>query len=459
MPVIPFIGPQRGRSPNLGAARYLNVYPHQVSDGQIAFIGTPGLVRVGQISNAPVRALYAAGSTLFAVAGDSVYLITDAFVATKVGQVNTIEGPCGLAWNGSELLIADGTACYLYRTGNGVFMTLADAPKANTCCFLDGYFIAEEAGANRYFFSRLYDGRFWNALDFNSAEASPDNLVAVASTFGYLFLLGASTTEVWYNAGDPDTVFQRVQGMVASSGCVAPYSVAKVGETGNQLVWLSAGDQGQGYVVANAGGAQMARISTPEVEYQWAQYPRIDDAIGYGYTQEGHVFYVLTFPSGNATWSYDMATKIWHERQTDSGAHLGTCHAFFGGRHILGSRRDGTLYAYDLDTYTDAGEPIIREIIGPTFGTDEGLVSYRSVQIDMERGTVPVDIDPKIMLSWSNDSGHTWTDEVSGAIGKAGDYTRRVIFRRLGRSFRRTFKLRISDPIKTVISNATVLTE
>jgi hypothetical protein len=72
---------------------------------------------------------------------------------------------------------------------------------------------------------------------------------------------------------------------------------------------------------------------------------------------------------------------------------------------------------------------------------------------------VPVGLDPKVMLSWSNDAGHTWSDELHGAIGKAGDYTRRVIFRRLGRSYRRTFRARISDPVKVAISNATVLTE
>lgn len=458
MPTIPFIGTQRGRSPNLGAARYLNLYPHQGADGRISILGTPGLVRVASTGNAPVRALYSTGSTLFAVASEAVYSITPTWAVTQIGQVNTMDGPCSMAWNGSELLITDGTAGYLYRS-NGVFMTLQDMPAARTCCFLDGYFLAEKAGTNQFQFSRLYDGRVWDALDFASAEASPDNIVAVASTFGYLFLLGASTTEIWYNAGDPDQTFQRVQGMVASSGCAAPYSVAKVGETGNILAWLSAGEQGHGYAVANAGGSGMERISTAEVEYQWSRYPRIDDAIGYGYTQEGHVFYVLTFPSGGATWVYDLGTKTWHERQTAGGAHLGQCCAFFGGQHILGSRRDGTLYAYDLDEYTDDGERIIRELVGPTLGTDEGLLSYRSVQVDMDRGDVAIDLDPQMMLSWSNDAGHTWTDEVSGAIGRQGDYTRRVIFRRLGRSFRRTFRLRISDPIKVAINDATVMTE
>jgi hypothetical protein len=459
MAQIPFIGTQRGRSPNLGAARYLNLYPHQSADGRISILGTPGLVRVASTGNAPVRALYSTGGRLFVVAGESVYSLSQTWVVTHLGQLNTMEGPCSMAWNGSELLIVDGTAGYLFRTANNSFTTLQDMPAARTCCFLDGYFIANKLGSNQFVFSGIYDGRRWDPLDFASAEASPDNIVAVSSTFGYLFLLGASTTEIWYNAGDPDQVFMRVQGMVASSGCAAPFSVAKVGETGNVLVWLSAGEQGQGYAVANAGGSGMERISTAEVEYQWSQYPRFDDAVGYGYTQEGHVFYVLTFPSGGRTWAYDMGTKTWHERQTAGGEHLGRCCAFFVGRHILGSREDGALYAYDLNSYTDAGERIIRELVGPTLGTDEGLLSYRSVQVDMDRGDVAIGLDPQMMLSWSNDAGHTWTDEITGAIGKQGDYTRRVIFRRLGRSFRRTFKLRISDPIRVAINDATVMTE
>lgn len=460
MAVIPFVGPQQGRSVNLGAARYLNLYPHQSLDSAISILGTPGLRRLKVLGDAPVRALLATHDYLYAIAGNSLYRLSSQFGSVLLSsRLNTFSGPAAMAWNGHQLLIVDGVDGYLYDADDGTFTTPSGLPVARTCCFLDGYFIVAKEGTGQFFFSDLYDGASWDALDFNTAEASPDHLVAVASTFGMLFLLGETSTEVWYNAGDPDTVFRRIEGMVAATGCAAPYSVAKVGETGNQLLWLAASSQGHGYAVANTGGSALARISTAPVEYQWARYARLDDAIGYGYTQEGHVFYVLTFPSAGATWVYDLTTQTWHERQSGGGAHLGICHAFFAGRHVLGRRDDGHLLAYDLDAYTDDGLTIMRELTGPTLGTDEQQVSYQSVQIDMERGTESTAPAPRLMLDWSNDAGRTWVGEVHGSVGKVGDFTRRVVFRRLGRSYRRTFRVRISDPVKVAIREATVQTE
>ena len=46
----------------------------------------------------------------------------------------------------------------------------------------------------------------------------------------------------------------------------------------------------------------------------------IADAIAFAYQQEGHVFYVLTFPTGDATWVLDLTTTekigypVWHQR-------------------------------------------------------------------------------------------------------------------------------------------------
>ena len=42
----------------------------------------------------------------------------------------------------------------------------------------------------------------------------------------------------------------------------------------------------------------------------------IADAIGFTYTQRGHKFYVLTFPTGGLTLVYDIAQGLWHERQS-----------------------------------------------------------------------------------------------------------------------------------------------
>jgi hypothetical protein len=55
-------------------------------------------------------------------------------------------------------------------------------------------------------------------------------------------------------------------------------------------------------------------VSTPAIADAISKYSRIDDAIGFCYQQGAHIFYFLTFPTGNATWCYDLSTQLWHER-------------------------------------------------------------------------------------------------------------------------------------------------
>ena len=62
--------------------------------------------------------------------------------------------------------------------------------------------------------------------------------------------------------------------------------------------------------------------------------------------------------------------------------------------------------------------------------------------------------DPKLMLDWSDDNGHTWSNQLSEPMGKLGEYDTRVMFRRLGSSRDRIFRISISDPVKRVILGA-----
>ena len=464
MPSFQFIGQYLGRSKNVGTVRYVNLFPHQTQDGRMVAFGTPGTVRLAQLGGLPIRGMLVMGDYLYIATGTAFYRMDSTYAVTQVGTLDTASGNVQMASNGQQLIIVDGSYGYIWTPGTSTFAKITSAafPAASSVCFLDGYFIVNAVNTNTFFYSGLYDGFSWNALDYNAAEAAPDNVVGVLATFGFLYVFGQYTTELWYDAGDPLSVFRRADGMVNNVGLLAPASAAKVGDTGNMVCWLATSNAGRGYVVASAGGSQTQRISTPEIEYLWAQYETLSDAVAYGYTTEGHTFYVLTFPTANTTWVYDFQTQAWHERSTNGGRHVGQNYAFFTDIHVIGSGLDGSVYQMHMDTYDDAGLAIQRTLISPTMGDDDtGLVSYLSMQVDMERGMgLPSGqgSDPKLMLAWSDDSGHSWCDEIMGGIGQQGNYTLRVIFRRLGRSFRRTWRVRISDPVKVVIQSAVIKT-
>jgi hypothetical protein len=63
---------------------------------------------------------------------------------------------------------------------------------------------------------------------------------------------------------------------------------------------------------------------------------------------------------------------------------------------------------------------------------------------------------PKVILSWSDDNGKTWSNEHWADMGKQGEYNNRILWRRLGKSRNRVFKIIISDAIKKMLIGANI---
>jgi hypothetical protein len=56
--------------------------------------------------------------------------------------------------------------------------------------------------------------------------------------------------------------------------------------------------------------------------------------------------------------------------------------------------------------------------------------------------------DPQLLLSYSDDGGHTFSEERPRPMGRIGDHTRRAIWRRLGNARSRCWRVTCSDPVK-----------
>ena len=174
--------------------------------------------------------------------------------------------------------------------------------------FMDGYFVISEKGTARAQVCSLFDGFSWDALDFATAEGDPDNLVAIEKVNDQLWMFGEVSTELWHNVGGTAFPFQKVIGATIDRGCAAVGSVVRVD---NSVYWL-----GDDLLVYLAEGRSPRRISTHAIERAISGYSKIDDAESYSYSENGHKFYVITFPSENVTWAYDVSTKMWARRST-----------------------------------------------------------------------------------------------------------------------------------------------
>lgn len=461
------------RSVNAADNQMINLYPEIVPEGgkEPAFLQrAPGLRLLAQFGAGPIRGLWTFGNYGYAVSGGGFYKIDSSWNATYKGAVAN-SGPVSMVDNGTQLFIAAGSKGYIYNSSTDVFAEITDVDFAGavTVGFIDGYFVYNQPNSQKFWVTSLYDGTSVDPLDFASAEGSPDNLVALIVDHREVWLFGTNSLEVWYDAGTSDFPLQRIQGAFNEIGCAAPFSVAKLD---NGIFWLGADARGRGVVYRSQGYAGQ-RISTHAVEWQIQQYSDISDAVAYTYQQDGHSFYVLNFPSADITWVYDVATQVWHQRagwlNNQFTRHRGNCQMAFNGEIVIGDYLAGAIYAYDPTVYTEADtvQKWLRSWRAlPTSQNNLRRTVQHSLQLDCQSG-VGLDNastvqghDPQVMLRWSDDGGHTWSNEHWRSMGKIGQTGRRVIWRRLGMTVKlrdRVYEVSGTDPVQIAIMGAEIL--
>jgi hypothetical protein len=461
------------RTVNAADDRMINLFPEiipQDSGGKTtAFLQrAPGLRALATIGTGPIRGLHSYGDYMYVVSGNSLYKCDASYGTVLIGTVAN-DGPVSMADNGIQLFIACNGPSYIYNANTNAFgqITDPDFTGALTVSYLDGYFIYIEPNSQLVWSTALLDGTSIDPLDFASAEGSPDNLVSSIADHSEEWLFGTNTVEVWYNAGNAGFPLQRIQGAFMEIGCAATFSVAKLD---NSIFWLGADTRGKG-IVYRVKGYSGVRVSTHAVEWHIQQYENISDATAYTYQQDGHAFYVLSFPSANATWVYDVATDVWHERAGFfNGAFTrqrATCQTFFNSTIVLGDYQTGEIYSYDLSLFSDGGrtQKWIRSWRAlPTNTNTLMRTAQHSLQLDCESGVGlngnVQGSDPQIMLRWSDDGGHTWSNEHWVSMGQIGEYGKRVIWRRLGMTLKlrdRVYEVSGTDPVPVFIMGANLL--
>lgn len=466
---IPFVGSSyQARSLNADAQRAVNCYVEMDNASPrapVALYGTPGTVLEYTLPTGPVRAGITEGGNTYWIAGNAAYSVDAANVITTIGNISTSGGEVGITSNGQQILIVDGLRGYLIQvsTGVGSIITDPDFPNGVTrAAYQDGYFIVTgKSGSQSFWINQTaYDGASWDALDFASAEGATDNTVGVISDHRELWLFGNLSAEIWINSGSNDFPFSRSGNAFIEHGCASAGTICKADNT---VFWLGADDKGAG-IVWRAAGYTPQRISTHAVEKAIGSYT-ISDAIAFTYQQEGHIFYVLTFPTSSKTWVYDAATQMWHERSyltPDTGTPIrwrANCHVYANGKHYVGDFETGNVYSLNLDVYTDNGSPIQRIRSSQTAENLQQRQFYANLQVDMETGTgtdTGQGVDPQLMLRFSNDGGHTWSNQSTSAIGRVGQYGTRAQFNRLGTGRNRVWEISMTDPVKFAVLGAII---
>lgn len=389
------------------------------------------------------------------------------------GETVTISGTTPAAYSGTFVITVNSPTVFTYTmlsnpggpatvVGSYVvtasFLTVTTATTGLTgapidITFGDGYGILEYANG-QFQKTAAYDFTTLDALDFATAESNPDGLVRGLYDHGELILFGTQTTEFWSNVGGQDFPYSNQRGSTLQFGLAAKWSLVQYNDS---VAGLFKNSMGQVQVMQMRGHA-LQPISTQEMDSIINGYMTKSDATAYAYMLGGHPMMQINFPSQGKSWLYDGSTQLWSELESglSGDRHRGEILIDYLNSPRVADYSNGNIYTLDADTYTDNGVPIPREIISKTVyvGTNKRLVIHR-LSVDCETGNGLVSgqgFDPQMMLQVSKDSGRTWGNELWTSMGKIGEFVQRAYWLRLGSSYFWTFKWRISDPVKVVLT-------
>jgi hypothetical protein len=426
---------------------------------QVVVFGHPGIVELVNVGTGPIRGFNEMDKILYVVSGGTLYSVTKDLVVAPLGRNGNRDSPVSMDNNGTQLVITNGVNGYIYSVATSFgLISDPDFNPAETVTFFDERFLFDWKDTNKFFCSEILDGTSYDALQYASAETRPDNVVAVVLNKQVLLVFGTKSTEPWQNVGAANFPFERVPGVMIERGLAAPHATAK---DDNSVFFL-----GDDRVFYRLDGVSPVRISQHGLEREWQKYKTVSDAFCFSYAWNGHKFISLTFPSANVTVHYDIATGLWHDRESRDingrslGRWRGNCGIEVFDKVLVGDAVSGSVGFLSDATYDEFGTTVQMIATSPPLHDDLNRTFIGNFQMDLQTGvgvTSGQGSNPQAMLRISRDGGFTFGESQRyRSMGKIGQYLKRLKWLRLGQAREWVFEITISDPVNRVIAGAYV---
>lgn len=474
--------------------------PQSPSSTDANLFGTEG---ISEIINGPAfercrGAHVMAGNRYFVLSNRLVRLNRNivegevAFTLTELGFIAGVERVY-MADNGIQLCIVaapDSSTpgiSYIFTESPDTLTQITDANfdgPASSVVYSNGYFIFHKSDGKKFFNSPLNDGLGpYDPLDFNVAEADPDQIRGLGVIKNQLYVFGSETIQVFRDIGRSPSPFAPISGAVIDVGVVSAQTIVElngglafVGSGVNQALsawWLT--------------GTQVQKISNTAIEKELSDLDiegNPNDIFCWSYSDAGAFYFGVSVP--NTCYVYDLNNQRWHERQSVDSTGLegdmldengltrwrATHVISVAGEYYVGDYQSGNIGLLGRDEYLEYGALIKRIAISQPFEGQGNSINISSIEavveagkglandIEIQTGTTsfgnPIfgvgGSDPKISLSWSDDGANTFEGGISRSMGKIGEYGVRPAWPRVGRMPRqRVLKFECSTPTKTTL--------
>jgi hypothetical protein len=453
---------------SVGAIVPVKAYGGETALPLKAYLGTPGKTVFCALGAVP-RATLWTGTTLYAVTGTNFVSVTAAGVFTVLGTVANDGNPASLAFNSIQVLIVSGgqAYCWVIATATLVNVTAMLHSVPLQCDYADSFFVVSFVNSNIFQISQVLDGTTWPGQLVNEVSVFAENIVSIIFNQRELWVFGSARTQPYQDTGSAE-IYDVIPGALIETGSAATFSPARLD---NSIFWIGADARGS-RMAWRANGYTPTRISAYAVETDLATYTaaQIAGIVTYAYQDAGHEFWVVYIPGAQWTWVYDNVESLWHKRYewnsvtAQSVPDFSWNHIYaFGGLHIVGDWNSGNLYQLNQNFLTSNGNNIRRVRRSPTIGDEMQYMFHSDLTVDFDSGQSPQPPlldgsgNPRsaiVLLRWSDDRGKTWSNLHPMPLGFAGEFTTRVIWRRLGRSRYRVYEMSIIDPVPVAIVDA-----
>lgn len=449
------------RTGQASTSRLVNCYPEKLPDDSpwpFRLARADGLASWATVGTGPIEGMYSDHGLLYVVSGGGFYSVTSTPTATLRGAVGS-SAEIDMDSNETAVVIVSPPDAYHYTPGTTTFAQITDSDftsrGAGDVEFCDNFMLFREPDTGRFFGADLGSVSSFDALNFATAEGSPDTTVGLKVDQRQVLQFGERSLELWSIRDISGFPFERLEPGFVERGCVNGKTVAKL----DQSVFWVADD----YTVRRLDGLTPLRVSTHAVE-QWLRTVTLLSLRGYAYSRDGHLFYLLTAPEG--CFFFNVNSQTWSNRSTygsEPAWNWGNP-VQYDGRILVGSTVSNVIAELDPETYTEVGPTtqVMSWTYMPIYPAGARRVFFDRLEIVCEVGvglTSGQGSDPRILLSFSDDGGQTWHNLPTKSLGAIGQYATRVHWDGLGScasAHGRVFRATISDPVQATILDTQV---
>lgn len=402
------------------------------AEAQFVVRRAPGLVVFGDSGKVGYRGAMMAGSAMYAAFEDEIVKFDDTGAATSLSGLDG-DQPVTFARNNKmpvfdTVVVTEQGAFTVDATTGASSFPDPDLPQPTDVCHIDGYFIFGLADSR--IFASGTKATTVSALDFTTFDYAPGVLYRVLPHAGRLIVMKSTCIGVYQNTANPTGFPFTREAVITGPGLGGKWAVAGY-ETGwdKGLFWLGSDN---GFHTRN--GYSAVRISTPDQDRDVERVPpeERNSIRARCYIEAGHAY--VEWSCDYWCWTFDVTTQKWHEgrsyNEPTRRAVGPSVYAF--GKWLSGDRLSGQMLENSDQAYREVDQPMPVEIWSGKcktfpYGARVVRADFTFVKgVGNIAGDDPVERDPQVEISWSDDGGNEWSNPVHRDLGRVGRRTTKV---------------------------------